>query len=658
MKKASLFVISIISSLILAAQTGNELPQPPLSRPVLLFQNDECRIFAACPTRKILPGDDLYQSPDLLRLDKIVMSAARNESEQVELVIRPVSTISGIKLRFSGLEGPGKISADAWSWQLVRNVEVKQISYWYGVKGYQTGMIPDPLDPVESCDAAAGENTTLLLQVKVPAGIPAGVYKGNVEVLSAQDAKITIPLELNVWDITLPKEPTLDTYTAAPPKKYYSDLKRLGITSLKYGGWGFKSHYDKKTGKISIDTKEYGKSLHKVFDEMGFRTVAIPGKLLGIIHTLDQDYLGTGIPVGDKKFWPVMEQYMKQLGEFYRANKWQNKIRWRIMDEIEPEHYPVLTKICKEAKRVFPEVKIMLTTHQMPDELAEVIDIWVIPWHFFYTQEKDAAHWRQLQKRGMKLHAYMNSLYTLNAAWSSSAMRIFGPALVKYGYGGALWWGYNYYGKTKQDPWKEGIITYSRPKKGKKKAKRIYANGYLFYPPRPNDPHYRSSLRWENYRQGLDDAELMLTLGKRIEKVGKALKASEDFSTESALYKWGSMLAGGFRLQTYRQDGAYIQRFRQLLANEIINMPLAPLALIDVEPSGWLTEDDSVKIRGLAAAGTRVEINGRKIQQSDANKAFVFTVDQPLKPGRNTIVIRLTAPDGHSKVFYREIEKK
>ena len=104
-------------------------------------------------------------------------------------------------------------------------------------------------------------------------------------------------------------------------------------------------------------------------------------------------------------------------------------------------------------------------------------------------------------------------------------------------------------------------------------------------------------------------------------------------------------------------NGIYIDRFRQLLAHEIENISKKPYALIDCEPEGNLSAD-TVHIRGLCEAGTKVFVAGKASKYYSAKKPFVFVANVPLKTGRNLIPIKLISASGQQKIVYREIYRK
>jgi hypothetical protein len=342
--------------------------------------------------------------------------------------------------------------------------------------------------------------------------------------------------------------------------------------------------------------------------------------------------------------------------------------------------FPLTARMCRRAKAVWPELRILLTTNHMSDELADHLDIWCPGWHLFAVRSDEAPEqWRNRRAQGMKMWAYMNSAYMVNARWNPGALRIFPSALAKYGFTGALWWSLRSYGggygeeyEGEPDPWTE-----IRPIKREKPDKTYYdfGNGHMLYPPREHDPHWRSSLRWEAFGQGMDEYDLLMLLQERadaaVEDLGAQAEIEESGRAEQ-VSTWGSMLATGFRLQTYRADGAWIHRFRQLLANEIEALGREPPALVSASPQSALlstpatikpragseielTSPAEATIHGICRTGARVRINGEAVEVPPGQGYSRFTHDVALEPGRNLVEIEVTAPDGATNTFYREL---
>ncbi len=131
----------------------------------------------------------------------IVIRAARNEAEAAQLVVRASVPLKKLTVVAGSLVGPGAtIPAEA--------VDVLKVGYVNVTiptdKSSTPGLWPDPLPPLKSpVDIDADKNQPFWVRVKVPRDTPAGIYRGKIA-LAAEDYKAEAPLEVEVYDFTLP----------------------------------------------------------------------------------------------------------------------------------------------------------------------------------------------------------------------------------------------------------------------------------------------------------------------------------------------------------------------------------------------------------------------------------------------------------------------
>jgi hypothetical protein len=140
----------------------------------------------------------------------LVLRAARNEWEALQLVVAPNVTLSNLTVRASELTmglGKNKIPAE--------NIQVLRVGYVPVTrKTDRTGTLadwPDPLPPQrQPIGLAAGMNQPYWIRVKVPKDIPAGIYRGAVTV-EADGVKASTVLNVEVYDFALPDTLTCST---------------------------------------------------------------------------------------------------------------------------------------------------------------------------------------------------------------------------------------------------------------------------------------------------------------------------------------------------------------------------------------------------------------------------------------------------------------
>jgi hypothetical protein len=165
--------------------------------------------------------------------------AARNEYEPFQLVITPQVPIKQLRLRLEPFASPSRPAPLPHPiWDEVARVDYVPVTTPTDAWGFQ-GEFPDPLIPlwrrdrergtkdaeitkaieVQVENLEAGKNQPLWLTVFVPKGVPAGDYKANIHIVEAIGAdgkpiptlKITIPVQLRVFNFTLPDDTPLRT---------------------------------------------------------------------------------------------------------------------------------------------------------------------------------------------------------------------------------------------------------------------------------------------------------------------------------------------------------------------------------------------------------------------------------------------------------------
>lgn len=143
------------------------------------------------------------------KTDALVLSAARNESEAIQLVVRPVIELSALALSVSTLHGPGGARLPPSCIDLLRvgYVPVAQATD----KAGGTGLWPDPLPPLGLLAApSVGTNHPIWIRVNVPADAAPGLYTGRVA-LTTGTWTAEVPLQVRVFNFALPDRLACET---------------------------------------------------------------------------------------------------------------------------------------------------------------------------------------------------------------------------------------------------------------------------------------------------------------------------------------------------------------------------------------------------------------------------------------------------------------
>ena len=136
----------------------------------------------------------------------IQMQCAKNEWESFILVSHPTQDLSKVNITVSDMvSGENRIPASAFTIRDVEYVKVSHPTDNYGL----VGEWPDPLPLFKKGTTLhGGENNPFWVTVKTTKETAAGKYKGTVTV-SGEGWTENIPLELEVWNFTLPDSPTM-----------------------------------------------------------------------------------------------------------------------------------------------------------------------------------------------------------------------------------------------------------------------------------------------------------------------------------------------------------------------------------------------------------------------------------------------------------------
>ena len=137
------------------------------------------------------------------------ISAARNEAEAAQMVVRPTVPLRGLRMTPGPLRrsGGGEIPSASIDVLRVRYVPVTQATDRTGL----AAPWPDPLPPLRGpVDLTPGRNQPFWVRVNVPRDAAPGVYSGALE-LAADGYSAQVPLRVQVYDFTLPDRMTCTT---------------------------------------------------------------------------------------------------------------------------------------------------------------------------------------------------------------------------------------------------------------------------------------------------------------------------------------------------------------------------------------------------------------------------------------------------------------
>jgi hypothetical protein len=488
--------------------------QPPETKPVrhLIEESDDALLWMEGSARKIMRTEqvDLPGPADPV----VKMWAARNETEAVQLVVRPLAEggVGQVSLEVGELTSTdgGRIAADNIFWSPVYYVPARE------------GFLPDGLPGPKPFVAEKQWHYPIWLEVYVPPGTPAGDYSAPVTV-HTDSGDLSAELHLHVWNFDIPVKQHLRTSTTIygphgwreDIKKWYSDLdywqfmkelrpKIIGMLA-KYrlcpsNLWHLPLSYDEaKQAVILKDTTEFEKFFQSYLD-MGHHSDGMP-----VPYFFNRDSF-----LGAQK---GTEEYLNRITKAYRiAAEYLNEKGWLegsyvycVDEAVVHKHtydidFDLLNRVFDAIHKAHPKIRIFGA--ETPSPILRGMDVWCINLGSFDTDVLEEQH--KFGKEVWWYNGYRDPRPGTRIAARGVDHRALFWITYKYGIDGYLIWTVN---RWINNPWKE-------PNRSERTAA---GNHYLLYP--NSDGTISPSIRICMMRDGLEDYEYHWLLAQAAEKL-------------------------------------------------------------------------------------------------------------------------------------------
>ncbi|MBI3804405.1 MAG: DUF4091 domain-containing protein, partial [Nitrospirae bacterium] len=287
-------------------------------------------------------------------------------------------------------------------------------------------------------NVASGRKQGVWVDVYVPQGTPAGLYKGTAQVTIGSTVATKIPVQLTVRNFDLPSVPTLKTaYSVGLGETAYGHYGTQAITDAKY--WEIICLYTKEmllhkisnensiwptppwnsnTGSITWTLPAISTSCNQRYPQFltgGDPNLLPNGKLPGTKLTRARMRDGTGLSSTDVRSVAYYRSYTQHIADM----GWKSQLFYYLWDE---PPYPSLSNTVRSCSRnyvgvtnhVWPDlyqkakyfsdnaidIPIMLTTTRQATEecftnylgvpnYTKYIDIWTVPNRLMHGRPKD-----------------------------------------------------------------------------------------------------------------------------------------------------------------------------------------------------------------------------------------------------------------------------
>lgn len=494
-------------------------------------------VFAVSPMLKLRP-EQIPESEPLNGKSVVSLFAAKGEGESLQIVIAALETdLESVKVGVTPLVGP-KGSVILPDVKFVGYVPVQKPT----PGGFSiAGSYPDPLLSIRTFDVQRNQCQSVWLTAWIPRDALAGTYEGAIVVEPRNAAKLTVPVRLRVYDVTLPVQSHLktcvliwdykarqvygDDWTLERSRRFYELCLRYRFTPPPPLPWD-KVFIKQPDGTWVAKWDEFDREVEGWMSK-GATAFSIGGILRW----------GTK-PPPEKEREDVASK-LKLLGEHLKRKGWSERFYFYVFDEPSTAEFANIEALCRFVHQHAPNLNILLTagysatgayrSHAPTPEgaayrtLAGFVNIWVPHIDCF-----DEPFLRECKKLGDQVWMYV-CISTVGKTypdiwridWTGVSHRAIGWWLWRYGCEGFLYWCVNYWTDDKGKPFDLFANPVAYPGGN--------GDGFLFYPdPQRDDPI--PSVRAEIFRDAVEDYDLLTML----HRTAISLKADRKFAQKLA----------------------------------------------------------------------------------------------------------------------------
>jgi len=523
--------------------------------------------------RKIMPDQQPRPIPADLSL---TVRAAAGEYECFQIALTPSEALRQVDWEWSAFSGPGALPPGTLTCRLVECIPITRARSAVG----QTGPQPDALTARLPADLPANVTQSFWFTARVPPTQPAGEYRTDLRLrINGQEAA-SFPLALTVRGFSVPAWPSLDTYSSF---RYYLVTEREPGDPQEVIERYYRSFFTHRTScppaapvpvtvqgdEAQADLTEYIRHLRHLRDAYGLDRTDVPSLWLDHAgtHRMPRDVTWQGRPIFaddaltqlDPAFERPFRAYFGQVCRTLREVGLFERPRVYFFDEPDLEDAATrngLRALSKLILDIDPEVTVSIAASDPHPELIDVIRLWVIHTDAWY---RFLPHIEAARQAGCEVHVYNNAVNSPDQR--RLRVRLWPWLLWKYRVDGTFsWWGTVCWRGDMADPWTVGQGDFS---------------GVLIYPPRSAAEHGPiESVRWELYREGLEDYEYLALAEHLADEMEAAGRPAAAEPLRSALAQAMALVTRWPDVRTaadepYTLDPAEVAAAREALASAI-----------------------------------------------------------------------------------------
>ena len=573
----------------------------------------EYGIGLASSMTKILPK--VFLAGEIKYVSTVSLQAARNEMEATQMIVySPDKSLTGVVLGCSDLVGDaGAIIDNANIFAAPVGFVETQQPLEYAVS--HVGWWPDPiLTNLASFDIVQSDLQPVWYSVRVPVGTPPGMYHGTLTITPSNSAPTVIPVDLEVWGLTLPDEASLNT---AVNDQVYSAYKHESPSPTRMNI--LNDAFDRYLVDHRCNPGDIYRSAPP--DETRIaRWAEIGVTSFNITYIKHQDVDPGYNPYKREK--PEIRQLIADTLAIAQNYGIEDRAYVYMVDEASGESISLLADYASWLKSEFPDLTLVTSARLfscMNDEAAAGVpfgtycEVGSLDWLCITMDGWHNKHWPDYARDdGKQVWWYIASYYGAypNVFIEYPAMDprlMMGFMAYAYEPDGFLYWSMmredNNDKKLTGGPYTDWNPNSWGQENG---------SGHLFYPGQ-NGPI--TSIRMENWLDGMEDYEYLLLAQQRVHYLLAAGKTDEANQLNDILepYQnpggWNDVVYG---LTSQTQDPDVVEDARRALATGIIN-----------------TLDERLQAAKIVSDGTVVYTSGMIATTDDSDFSGFFYIEDP-----------------------------
>jgi len=541
---------------------------------------------------------------------KIQMSAARGESQSIQLVYRPkyAEMFTSISVGNLTKTGGQTIASSNISFRYVNYLNIAINSpdddgYVHPSTFGQLGWTPDPLRPYVPEDPAqpttpgslpANVSLPIWITVDVPASTLPGVYAGTVVLTTGSTTK-NIPFEVEVFGFTIPDKPSMKIAASNGGAHLNNRTKlrqrlkanRIFSEMSHSGGTSSLPITVNPDYSVTINWTSWDTMMTQYQGTDGMTYFQVPSLQLGDIsgpgnggNWLNNPALSFGSPAWRTALTSYVTQVYQHLTDPSKPAGWLGYSVWKIWDEpFRSELGEMVAEVAEIVRANAPNAKICVTSWPQPSLYDTPIDIWLQPMQTFEKELPTPV------TEANESWIYNNDLYLVDRPWGLTDMRNNAWWMWKNDVKGLLWWNVAH-------GWGSSFETDQDSYEGQDGGGNLFYSGATY-------ADVDDSMRVASFRDSVDDYDYFTLLSSAQDERKSALSLALAPTGKDLVLALIDGVEG-------KNDPLAIERSRFLAARLIsfLKLNLAP-ATFDLD-SNYLTTN---QLKGYVSSGTTI-VNG------------------------------------------------